>query len=70
MKQAYFVDVKEYACDEYGIIFVKRYSDRKSKDLFKFEIPTNYSFGGEGRFLDPFEAKYLLLSKSLGMHSL
>ena len=62
--QAYHVNVKEYACDEYEMFFVKNYSARKSENSFYFDPPTNISFGGGDLTPDPYETKLLKVGKS------
>ena len=62
--QAYHVNVKEYACDEYDMFFVKNYSARKSENSFYFDPPTNISFGGGDLTPDPYETKLLKVGKS------
>ena len=57
--------MEEYACDDFGILYVKKYSSRKSDQVFYFDPPTNISFGGGGMIPDPYETKYLKLQKSL-----
>ena len=67
MIKAYEVEVEKYACDDQGFLFVQKYSDRKSNQVFKYELPTNVSFGGGGTFPDPYEMKYSKLGKSKSM---
>ena len=52
--KAYYVNVEEYACDDYGLFYVKKYSKRKSDYVFFFDPPTNVSFGGGGFEPDPY----------------
>ena len=66
MKKAFNVDVLKYACDNFGLLYVERYSKKVCENVFKYELPTNISFGGGGIFPDPFEQKFLKVQKSSG----
>ena len=66
MKKAYHHDVEKYSCNDQGILYVEKYSERKSEQIYEYELPTNTSFGGGGTFPDPFEGKFLKLQKSSG----
>ena len=52
--KAYYVNVEEYACDDYGLFYAKKYSKRNSDYVFLFDPPTNVSFGGGGFEPDPY----------------
>ena len=64
MKKAYYVNVEEYSCNDYGLLYVGKFSSKQSKDIFYFDPPTDVSFGGGGLMPDPYEAKNLKLGKS------
>ena len=64
MIKAYHANVENYACDENGLFFAEKFSDKKSEQIYKFEMPSNNSFGGGGRHPDPFETKFLKLGQS------
>lgn len=64
MKKAYHVNVEEYSCNDYGLLYVEKFSSKQSKDIFYFDPPTNVSFGGGGLMPDPYETKNLQLGKS------
>ena len=68
-EKAYHVDAEEYSCNEYGILYVKKYSSLKSNHAFFFDPPTNTSFGGGGLEPDPYEKKHLRLAKSIAPNS-
>ncbi len=70
MKEAFHHDVLEYDCDEMGMVYVKTYSERLSEFVFKFEPPTNVSFGGGGLWPDPYDVKYVQVQKSKGKSSI
>lgn len=53
----YHVEILEYSCDDYGLLYVKNFSSRKSNSVFYYDPPTNTSFGGGGLTPDPYEAK-------------
>ena len=55
--QAYHVEVLEYSCDDYGLLYVKKFASKKSNNAFYYDPPTNISFGGGGLTPDPYEAK-------------
>ena len=57
MKKAFYVDVKEYGCDENGMFIVKKYSGHLSDQEFYYEHCTNESFGGGDplHIRDPYE---------------
>ena len=64
MKSAQEVEVLETRCDDYGMITVSKYTD-PSGPVFYYEAPTNVSFGaGPPGVRDPFERKWVELSKS------
>ena len=46
------------------MLYVKRYSPRKSENSFYFDPPTNISFGGGDLTPDPYETKLLKVGKS------
>ena len=46
------------------MLYVKRYSLRKSENSFYFDPPTNISFGGGDLTPDPYETKLLKVGKS------
>ena len=64
MKKAYYVNIEEYACNNYGLLYVGKFSPKQSEDIFYFDPPTNVSFGGGGLMPDPYETKNLQLGKS------
>ena len=44
MKKAHHVKVEEYACNDYGLLYVEKFSPKQSEDLFYFDPPTNVMF--------------------------
>ena len=56
------VDVKKYICDENGMLIAQEFTEPLSEHVFKYDPPTNISFGGRPKgFVDPYEQKWLEL---------
>lgn len=58
MKKARYVKVLKYDCDDYGIPYVLQFTKPLSSEVFFYDPPTNYSFGGGTKAKrDPYEFK-------------
>ena len=64
MRRAMNVDVKEYGCNEDGLLIVKSFSEPLSDEIYKYDPCTNISFGGEfpNHVRDPYEIKTVKLA--------
>ena len=65
MRNAKYVEVKEYGCNENGFFVAKKFSESLSENEYFYDPPTNESFGGGSRFMDdPYETKYVYVAPS------
>ncbi len=71
MKAAHWRDVISYGCDaDTGLFRVTKFSEKKSDIVFRYEPPTNISFGGGAPpgTPDPYEAKLVYTMQSSEPH--
>ena len=66
MIDAKYVDVLEYAYDEYGILYAKTFTKPLNNYTYQYDPPTNISFGGGNTNLipDPYEMEMVKMAPS------
>ena len=65
MKNAKYVEVQKYGCDENGMFVATEFTKPLSQDEFFYDPPTNISFGGGSiNIPDPYEAKTVYVDVS------
>ena len=71
MKNAKHVEIREYGCDQYGLLEATKFTQPIIQNEFFYDPSTNESWGGgrSNKIHDPFEIKNVILKQSSAPNS-